>query len=98
MLELAHYITHMIMIVNHLQNTNDTYKLWVCALQNLLYENQLILSHLIFDLTLAVREYVIIHQFSVDTTLNSPDKHPHESLIIDLFKEESSQLITPLTL
>ena len=82
------YTIGKITIGTHIQTTDETLKLAGCELHNFIADNQRIESHLNFDSPLDVKEYLIIQKLSGDIILISPDKYPHDSSMIDIFKEE----------
>ena len=93
-----HYITNTLTIVIHITTNNYPWNLTGRALQKLLADNKPLRNHLHFDSTLSVREYLIIQHFSGDTTLIIHKKTQHESQIIDIFNEDLTGLVIPLTL
>ena len=93
-----HYITNTLAIRTHFISTNDPHKLAGCELHNLLDNNKQLRTHLHLENPVAVIEYLIIQQFSGETTLITNDKNPHDSSIIDLFKEYLTCLVLQLTI
>ena len=78
--------------------TNEPHKLAGFALHILLDDKNSLRTHLHFDDPIAVREYLITQKFLVDITLIPNKKTPHDSPIIDIFKEELIRLVLSLNI